>query len=137
MPQNESFPANITFLNGTFHVLKFKNPATSCKIYTGWVKNSVIYGAWYKSVPFSVQLFCMVFFKYFLKIVNFFWYSNGPKKIRELFFLSKAKVLKSKNVYIIYFYQNLKFYKDWITESQKIGKIVTKKIRNFQFWSNF
>ena len=35
-------------------------------------QKSVIYGAWYKSVPFSVQLFCMMFFQYFLKIYHFF-----------------------------------------------------------------
>ena len=47
----------------------------------------------------------------------------APKKNPQTFFLSKLKVQKSKNVYINFFYRNLKFYKDLITESQKILKI--------------
>jgi len=58
-------------------------------------------------------------FQYFLKILIFFCYSNGSKKIHEPFFLSKSKVQKIKNVDINHFYQNLKFYKYLITESQK------------------
>ena len=58
-------------------------------------------------------------------------------KIREPFFLSKFKVQKSKNVYIYYFYQNLKFKKDWITDSQKMRKIVIRKFKIFSFGQIF
>ena len=34
-------------------------------------------------------------------------------------------------MYIYYFYQILKFYKDWITETQKIRKIVMSKFAIF------
>ena len=34
---------------------------------------------------FFVQLSCMVFLKYFLKIGNFFWYFNGQKNPRTFF----------------------------------------------------
>ena len=37
----------------------------------GESKKSVIYGAWHKSVPFSVQLFCMVF-SIFFSVLFFF-----------------------------------------------------------------
>ena len=40
----------------------------------------------------------------------FFWYSNGPKKTANLFFVSKSKVQKSKNMHSYYFSLNLKFY---------------------------
>jgi len=53
------------------------------------------------------------------------------KKIREAFFLSTSKVQKSKNVYINYVYQNLKNFKHWIKESQKIRKIVMRKFAIF------
>jgi len=69
------------------------------------------------------------FFNIF-EILKFFWYSNGSKKFANLFF-SKSKVQKSKNVYINYFYQNLRFYKDWITESKKIRNIVKRKFAIF------
>ena len=36
-------------------------------------------------------------------------------------------------MYVYYFYQALKFYEDWITESQKIFKIVIKKIAIFSY----
>ena len=89
-------------------------------IHTGWVKKSC-----------DLQLSCMVYFQYFLKICIFFWYSNDPKKNREPFPLSKSKLHKSKNVYINYLYRNLKFHKDWITESEIIGKIVIRKFAIF------
>ena len=81
----------------------------------------------YKSVPFSVQLFCMVFFQYFLKIFNYFWYSNGSKKnTLTLFFSQKQKFIKAK-MCILTFLSKSKIK----IESQKIGKIVTKKIFSF------
>ena len=64
-------------------------------------------------------------FSIFFENFKFFLVFQWLKKIRKPFFLSKSKVQKIKNVDINYFYQNLKFYKYWIAESQK------KK----QFWS--
>ena len=85
---------------------------------------------------FCATLLYGVFFNIFWKFLIYLVLLWSKKKIRTLFSL-KRKSLEKQNVYINYFYQNLKFYKDWITEPQKIGKIVTKKTRNFQFWSNF
>ena len=95
--------------------------------YTGWVKKNVICGAWRKIVPFLFNSPLWCFFNIFWKFVNFFGNPMAQKKIREPFFLSKSKVQKSKNVYINYFYRNLKFCKDWITESQKNRNIVRRK----------
>jgi len=90
---------------------------------------------------FFEQLYCMVFFQYFFNVFIFFGTSMARKKIREHFFLSKSKVQKNKNVLINCFYPNLKFYKDWITESQKICKIVIRKFAIFSsviiFTENF
>jgi len=76
----------------------------------------------------SVRCFFNIFenFKFFLVLK---W---SKKKSANPFFLSKSKVYESKNVHINYFYRNLNSYKVWITESQKIGKIV---IRNFAIFS--
>ena len=63
-----------------------------------------------------------------LKIWNLFGTPMAQKKIRKPFLLSKSKVQKSKNVYINYFYRNLKFFKDCITEN---SQNCNKKIRNF------
>ena len=81
-------------------------------IYTGWVKKSVICGTLCKIAPFFVT-------------------PMTQKKIREAFFLSTSKVQKSKNVYINYVYRNLKKFKHWIKESQKIRKIVMRKFAIF------
>ena len=78
-----------------------------------------------------LQLSWTVFFQYVLKICNFFGTPMAQKKIREPFFLSKLKVQKSKNVHINYFHRNLKIFKDWIKESQKIRKIVIRKFAIF------
>jgi len=76
----------------------------------------------------KLYLFCATLlygvFSIFYKNSNFSLVFHLPKKIREPFFLSKSKVQKSKNVYINYFNRNLKFYKDWITES----------LIDFRFW---
>jgi len=61
----------------------------------GESKKSVICGAWCKIVPFYVQLSCMEVFQKILKICNFFWYFNGPKKIRVLFFSQNQKFIKT------------------------------------------
>ena len=78
------------------------------KLVQGESKKSVICGAW--CCTFFVQLSCMGCFQYFLKICNFFWYSNGPKENLRIFFLSKSKVQKSKNVHSYHFFLNIKFY---------------------------
>ena len=57
---------------------------------------------------FFVQLSCRVFFKYFLKICNFFGTSMAQKNPRS-FFLSKSKVHKNKNVQTTCFYRNITF----------------------------
>ena len=62
----------------------------------GESKKSVIHGACYKSVPFSVQLFCMGFFQYFLKIFIFFGTPMVLKKIHESFFSQNQKFRKAK-----------------------------------------
>ena len=76
-------------------------------------KKSVICGAWCKIVSFFVQISCLVFFQYFLKICNFFDTSMARKKSAYLFslkiktseeqkcvnklFLSKSKISKRLN----------------------------------------
>ena len=87
-------------------------------------KKSVICIAWCKIVPFLCNPPVWCFFNFFLVL---------KRKSANLFFLSKSKVQKSKIVYINYFYQDLKMFKDWIKESQKICKIV---IRKFTFLSS-
>jgi len=63
-------------------------------IYKGWVKKKCdIRRLVQKSTFFLVQLSCMV---NFLKIWNFFWYFNDPKKkIREPFFFQNQKFRKT------------------------------------------
>ena len=85
-------------------------------------KKSVICIAWCKI--FCATLLYGVFSIFFLVL---------KRKSANLFFLSKSKVQKSKIVYINYFYQDLKMFKDWIKESQKICKIVIRKF-TFLFW---
>ena len=63
-----------------------------------------------QNITFFWQLCCMVFFQYFLKIFIFFGTPMVRKKNPRIFFLSKSKVQKSKNVYIKCFNRNLKFY---------------------------
>jgi len=70
------------------------------------------------------------FFQYFWNFEIFFGIPMAQKNPRTFYF-SKSKVQKSKNVYINYFYQNLRFYKDWITESKKIRNIVKRKFAIF------
>ena len=65
---------------------------------------------------FFVQLSCMVFFQFVLKIFNFFWYSNGLKEnARTFFFSENQKFRKAKCVYKL-FISKSKFFKDWIKE---------------------
>ena len=64
----------------------------------------------------------MVFFNIFRKFLFFFWYSIDP---------TRSNVQKNKNVCLNYFNRNLKLYKDWITELQKICKIVIRKFAIF------
>ena len=76
---------------------------TQMKIYTGWVKKSVICGAWFKVVPFFVQLSCIwCFFNIFWKCVTYFGthYSN----IRSFRFF---KFLKKSNHFMFFLGQIL------------------------------
>jgi len=90
---------------------------------------------WFAAPGAKLYLFCATLlygvFSIFFEHFYFFWYSNGLKENPLTFFLSKSKVQESKNVYINYFYRNLKFFKDWITESQIIHKIVKRKFTIF------
>ena len=88
---------------------------------------------WFAALGAKLYLFCAtllsaVFSIFFENFKFFFGTLNGPKKLKL-----KLKVQKSKNVYIKYFYRNIKFYKDWITESQKFCKI---SVRNFAIFSS-
>ena len=81
-------------------------------------------------------LFCKVLKKKYtgwVKKVWFFLVFQWPKRKSVNFFFSQKKVQKSKNVYINYFYRNLKYFNDWIKESQKIRKIV----KSIKFSSSF
>ena len=93
----------------------------------GESKKSVISG---KVVFLCANLLYGIFSIFFGNFI-FFRYSKGPKKKSANSFFSISKVHKSKTVLTFYFYQNLKFYKDWITESQKICKIVRRKFASF------
>ena len=55
----------------------------------------------------------------------------AQNKIRAPYSLSKSKVQKSKNVYKKIFLSKSKIFKDLITESQKIRKIVIRKFAIF------
>ena len=103
-----------------FHV-KLINKILQCES-----KKSVIYGAWCKIVPFCATLLYGVF-KYLLK---FFFGTLMLKKSANPSFSLKIKSLEKQKCVYKLFLSKSKFYKDWITESQKIGQIV---IRNLQF----
>ena len=49
-----------------------------------------------QNCTFFVQLSCMVFFQYFLKVSNFFGTPMAQKKIREPFFSQNQKFRKAK-----------------------------------------
>ena len=70
---------------------------------------------WFAALGGKLYLFCATLlygvFLYFLKICNFFLVVQRPKKNPQTFFSFKIKVQKSKNVFINYFYRNLKFKK--------------------------
>ena len=59
--------------------------------YTGRVKKRCDLQRLVQNCIFFVQLSCMFFKYYFLKICKFNWYSNGPKKNRRTFFSLKIK----------------------------------------------
>ena len=68
-------------------------------------KTSVISGVWCKVVPLTL-LYGV--FSIFFGNFSFFWYSNGPKKICELFFSQNQKFRKAKILYYILFLSNSK-----------------------------
>ena len=87
----------------------------------------MISGVCCKILSFLCVLSCMVFFSIFFW--HYFVLKCLKKIIRTFFFWSK--VHKSKHVYLYYFYKILKFYKDWITEFQKMCKIAIRKFAIF------
>jgi len=100
-------------------------------------QKKLICGAWCKIVSFFVQLSCMVFFTFFVENLQFFWYFNGPKENPRIFFSLKIKSSeKQKCVFILFLFKSkiLLRLNHRITEN---WKNCNKKIRNFQFWSNF
>ena len=88
---------------------------------TGWVKKSVICVAWCKPVPFLCNYPVWWLFIYFLKICNFFLVLQSLK----------IKSSEKQKCAFILFSLDLKFFKDWITESQKMCKIVIRKFAIF------
>ena len=60
---------------------------------------------WFVAPGAKMYLFCatllygVLCFNIFRKFIIFVWYSNGPKKVLEPFFLSISWVQKSKSVY--------------------------------------
>ena len=62
---------------------------------------------------------------------NFFRYSIAQKNPQNFCSLKIISSEKQKFVNIYCFYQILKFYKNWITESQQIRKIVIRKFAIF------
>ena len=85
-----------------------------------------------QNCTFFVQLSCMMFFQYFLKICNIYWYFNGPKKSANLFSLKIKSSEKQKCVNKLFLSKSdlLKRLNHRISEN-------LQKIRNFQFWYNF
>ena len=100
-------------------------------IYTGWLAASVA-----KKLFFLFISPEWWFFQHFLKIFNFFWYSNGPKKSANLCFSQNQKLRKQKCVNRL-FLSKSKILKRLNLRIAKNLQNCNKKIHNFQFWSNF
>ena len=73
-------------------------------LHTGWVKKKCDLRRLVQNCIFFVELTCMVFFRYFLKICNFFWYSNGLKKNPRTFFFSQNHKFRNAKMYTLPIY---------------------------------
>ena len=86
--------------------------------YVARFSNHIVQGeskkVWFAAPVAKLYLFCAtllygVLSIFFLKILIFFGTSLTQKKSANLFFLTKSKAKKNKNVQINCFYRNLKF----------------------------
>ena len=105
--------------------------------YKGWVKKKCDLPRLVQKCTFCVQLSCRAFFKYFLKVCNFFLVLQWPQKKSANFFSLKIKSLEKQKCVNKLFLSKSKIFKRLNHRISENWQNCNKKIRNFQFWYNF